>query len=414
MTLPRDDRGKDTLCFYQGYQKVIKPLSDLLAKLFIKNYQDINHTYVRSKYGILEGWLSVFINLILGVLKIIVAIIIGSISLLADGIHSVSDMVTSFIVIASFYLGRKPSDEEHPFGHGRIEQIAALIMAVLIGVGGVELIKSGFDRIVDPQPVQMSITAIILLTLTIISKEILSRISKYYGEKIHSTALEADSWHHRTDAISSILVIIAIIVSQIGFSVVDGIVGILIGIFIIYAGIDIARRTSLRLLGTQPSKELLNQVESIAFGTENVLAFHDMICHEYGTQMVISFHLEVPSHLKLSEAHTIADKIEKKILNELNIQATVHLDPVLPAISNSDKIKRIINEVISGQEGFFKYRDMRLIGEESHASLILDILPLDSFSEEKIDYLMKKLKKEIRNQLPVIKNVNINVIDKSG
>jgi cation diffusion facilitator family transporter len=393
---------------------VIQKISEFLARLFIKNHQDIQQPYIRSKYGILEGWLSVFLNLILGVLKIIVAVVIGSISLLADGIHSLSDMITSSIVITSFFLGRKPSDEEHPFGHGRVEQIAALIMAVLIGVGGIELIKSGIDRLADPQPVEMSITAIVLLLLTIIFKELLGQISHYYGEKIYSMALEADSWHHRTDAISSVLVIIAILSSQAGFLILDGIVGILIGVFIIYTGIDIARRTSMTLLGTRASADLVRQVESLAFQTENALAIHDMICHEYGTQLVISFHLEVPSQLKLSEAHTIADKIEKKIYKELNIQATVHLDPVLPEIENKDEIEKIITSVLSTEDVECHHKDIRLIGEESYATLVLDIIAEKELTDEKTEKLTKKIKEEFKLHSLAITDIRINFIQKSG
>jgi len=387
---------------------MIKKISEYLARLFIKNHYDVKHSYVRSQYGILEGWLSVFINLCLGISKIIVGILIGSISLLADGIHSLSDMITSFIVIISFYLGRKPSDEEHPFGHERIEQIAALIIAVLIGVGGFELIKGGVERVIHPQPVLMSITAIILLILTIIFKEILGRISKYYGEKIYSTALEADSWHHRTDAISSILVILAILSSQAGFAIFDGIVGIIIGLFIIYTGIDIVRRTSMKLIGTKASDEISERVGSLVLKNEKALAIHDMICHEYGSQMVISFHLEVPSELKLSEAHTIADKIEKKILNELNIKATVHLDPVLPEIFNKNEIKSVIDSVLSTEDSTYTYSELRLIGEESHATLVVDMESQNAITEEKIDYLNNKLKEEMLLRIPKIKDVQIH------
>ena len=397
----------------ERYIILISKISEFFARIFIKNYQDIQHTFVRSQYGILEGWMSVIINLILGVIKIIIATLIGSISLLADGIHSLSDMVTSFIVIFSFYLGRKPSDEEHPFGHGRVEQIAALIMAVLIGVGGIELIKGSFDRVLDPQPVQMSIAAIIILVLTVVLKEILGRISQYYGHKIHSLALEADSWHHRTDAISSILVIIAIFSARAGLPIADGIVGILIGLFIIYTGIDIARRTSMKLLGTRPSEELMKEVETMALKTENALAIHDMICHEYGTQMVISFHLEVPSQLKLSEAHTIADKIENKILNELKIQTTVHLDPVLPELNNLDQIEQIISSHLSEEENIVDYRNLRLIGEESYATLVLDIISKSTLTEGKIETISLGLNKEVSRSIPNIFNVRINFVTES-
>jgi cation diffusion facilitator family transporter len=393
---------------------LIIKISEILAKIFIKNHEEIQDTYVRSRYGILEGWISVVINLILGISKVIVAIIIGSISLLADGFHSLSDMVTSFIIILSFYLGRKPSDEEHPFGHGRVEQISALIMAVLIGVGGIELIKSGFDQILEPQPIKMSILAINLLILTVIFKEILSRISRYYGKKINSMALEADSWHHRTDAVSSILVIIAIILAQAGVTIADGIVGILIGLFIIYTGIDIARRASTKLLGTRPSKDLLNKVEILALQNKNALALHDMICHEYGMQMVISFHLEIPSQLKLSEAHTIADKIENRILNELNIQATVHLDPVLPEITNQDQITHIISSFISKNGNLLSFEALRLIGEESHATLVFDIITITPLKDQEIEEINNNLLEKMSNHIPSIKDVSINFITKSN
>ena len=393
---------------------MISKTSEILAGIFIKNHEEVQDAYVRSQYGILEGWMSVFINLILGFSKIIIAIFIGSISLLADGIHSLSDMVTSFIVIISFYLGRKPSDEEHPFGHGRVEQIAALIMAVLISIGGIELIKGSIDRVLEPQPVQMSILAISLLILTVILKEILGRISHYYGKKIHSMALEADSWHHRTDAVSSILVIIAIISAQAGITMADGIVGIMIGLFIIYTGIDIAKRTSMKLLGTRPSEDLLSKIESLAIDDKNALAIHDMICHEYGMQIVISFHLEVPSQLKLSEAHTIADKIEDRILNELNIQATVHLDPVLPEIINHDQITHIISSFISENNNMLSYNALRLIGEESHATLVLDIITINPLKDQEIEERNKNLVEKISGHIPNIKDVRINFITKSS
>jgi divalent metal cation (Fe/Co/Zn/Cd) transporter len=164
----------------------------------------------------------------------------------------------------------------------------------------------------------------------------------------------------------------------------------------------------MKLLGTKASEELLNQVESLVLKNENALAIHNMICHEYGSQLVISFHLEVPSELKLSEAHTIADKIERKIVNELNIQATVHLDPVLPDIFNKKEIKNVIDSVLSAEDMIYEYGDLRLIGEESHATLVLDMESRDAISEEKMEYLNNKLKEKILRHIPELKDVQIN------
>ncbi len=352
---------------------MIRSISEYLARVFIADYKETGRAEVRARYGIFQGWLSVFVNLVLGTIKLIIGILIGSLSLVADAIHSLSDMVTSFILIISFYWGRKPSDAEHPFGHGRIEQIGALVMAVLIGVTGFELIKSSIDRVITPTEVQMNYTAIIILFLTIVIKEILGRISTYYGNKIQSLALEADSWHHRTDAISSFLAIIAIITAQMGFSIADGIGGIIIGLFIIYVGIDIIKKTGFQLLGTRPSEELFNDVERLAKEVESVFEIHEIVCHEYGSQKVISFHLEIPDYLTLSQAHTIAEKVETKIYDEMQIQATVHLDPVLPAIKNRDQIKVIMEHFIEQDEKLISFYNLRLIGDDALSTLVMAI-----------------------------------------
>ncbi len=387
---------------------MIRSISEYLARLFIADYQATSRTDVRARYGILQGWISIVINLILGSIKLVIAIIIGSLSLLADAIHSLSDMVTSFILIISFYWGQKPSDAEHPFGHGRIEQIGALVMAVLIGVTGFELIKSGIDRISSPSEVQVNYTAIIILILTIIIKEMLGRISTYYGDKIQSLALEADSWHHRTDAISSLLAIIAIVAAQTGIPIADGIGGIIIGVFIIYVGINIIKKTGFQLLGTRASQELFNNVEKLVKRIEPVFAIHDMVCHEYGPRKVISFHLEIPDYLTLSEAHTIAERVEAKIHEDMQIQTTVHLDPVLPVIKNRDEIKTLMERFIENDNNLLSFYNLRLIGDDLQSTLVMAIETHKPVSDEWREKYHQKLKIIVSESFPEIKNVSIN------
>ena len=387
---------------------MIRLLSEYLARIFITDYQATSRMDVRARYGIFQGWISIIVNLVLGTVKLIIAIMIGSLSLLADAIHSLSDMATSFILILSFYWGSKPSDAEHPFGHGRIEQIGALIMAVLIGVTGFELIKSGIDRMMSPSEVETNYLAIVALLSTIFIKEILGRISTYYGHKIQSIALEADSWHHRTDAFSSALAIIAIISAQMGFTMADGIGGIIIGLFIIYVGIDIIKQTGFQLLGTQPSEELFNTVEKLAKEIEPVFAIHDIICHEYGSQKVISFHLEIPDYLTLSEAHTIAEKVEAKIFKEMQIQTTVHLDPVLPTIKDRDQIKELMEQFINKDDSLISFYNLRLIGDDTQSTLVLAIETDIPVSDDQREVYHQRLRKIISERFPEISNVSIN------
>ena len=293
-------------------------LSKFLVNKFIKNQDNVSDPVVRSKYGILEGWTSIFINFTLGIIKIIIALIYGSISLLADAIHTLSDMATSIIIIIGFKISRKPGDKEHPFGHGRMEQIATLIVAVLLGVSAIELIQHSFQRILSPQTVNISWIPIIIIFVTIFFKEWLGQFSNFLAKKIGSLALEADAWHHRTDAISSLLVVIALIASKYGFIYLDGIVGLIIGLYIIYLGWDIAKKSIDQLLGESADESLINEIKSIVMQENQVKNIHDLIVHQYGEQKLLSLHIEIPSHLTLSEAHTIADNVENMIEEKRN------------------------------------------------------------------------------------------------
>lgn len=386
---------------------MIKNISDLLIKLFIKNHDDINDPFIRSQYGILEGWISIVTNLVLGLIKIVLAILYGSISLMADAIHTLSDMGTSLLVIIGFKIGQKPGDKEHPFGHGRMEPIASLIIAVLLGVGGIELIQYSIKQISNPQLIQIGWLPIILVLLTIFIKEGLGQISKYLAVKINSIALEADAWHHRTDAISSLLVIIALIATKFGFGYLDGIVGMLIGGYIIYIAYDIAKRSVDQLLGESPNQELLSNVRKIALKNPKVKNIHDVIIHEYGFQKILSLHLEIPEDLTLSEAHTVAEQVELELEKQLNIHTTIHLDPVLPPSPESIKIEKIINEFINADERLESYHDLRIIGEEKHSNLLFEIVITHHLKLVEKREIKNKLSQEIKNVIPGIKNLQI-------
>jgi len=381
--------------------------SNFLVKKFIKNHEDTKDPVVRSQYGILEGWTSIFINLILGTIKIIIALIYGSISLLADAIHTLSDMATSIIIILGFKISRKPGDKEHPFGHGRMEQIATLIVAVLLGVSAIELIQHSFQRILSPQPVSMSWIPIVIIFVTIFFKEWLGQLSSFLAKKIGSLALEADAWHHRSDAISSLLVVIALIASKYGFIYFDGIVGLLIGAYIIYLGWDIAKKSINQLLGESADESLITEIKNIVMREKQVKNIHDLIVHQYGEQKLLSLHMEIPANITLSEAHTIADNVENKIEEKLNIYTTIHLDPVMPPSPESEKIESIISSYIKEDKRIDSFHDLRLIGEEDYSNLLFDlVLKVELISSEKNE-IKNSLFDKISDVIPAVKNIQI-------
>ena len=200
---------------------LFEKITNTLVKLNDKNTRNY-----RSSIGKLQGWVSVFINGLLFILKLVMGLMVGSISLMADAIHTLSDVISSGIVIWGFNEAEKPPDKEHPYGHGRAEYIATLIIAILLCVTGIEFIKSSYDRIMNPEPIQPAWWMVIAIVLTIVLKEITARYATYLSEKIASGTLKADAWHHRTDAISSLLVVIAMVAGRYHYNAVDGWAGI--------------------------------------------------------------------------------------------------------------------------------------------------------------------------------------------
>lgn len=381
--------------------------SQFLVDKFIKDQKNVTDPIVRSQYGTLEGWASIFINLILGSIKIIIALLYGSISLLADAIHTLSDMATSVIIILGFNLSKKPSDKEHPFGHGRMEQISTLIVAILLVVSAIELIQYSIKKIITPEPVSMSWIPIIIIFLTILFKEWLGQFSKFLAQRIDSLALEADAWHHRSDAISSLLVVIALIASKYGIIYFDGIVGLLIGLYIIYLGWDIAKKSIDQLLGESADKSLINEITNIVMEEEKVKNVHDLIVHQYGEQKLLSLHMEVPANMSLSEAHTIADNIENIIDKKLNIYTTIHLDPVMPASPQSIQIENILKDFIKDDKRINSFHDLRLIGEKDYSNLLFDLVIKNDLKSSEKNEIKRNIFESISDVIPGIKGVQI-------
>jgi len=382
-------------------------ISKFLVKKFIKNHSNVSDPVVRSHYGTLEGWTSIFINFSLGIIKIFIALIYGSISLLADAIHTLSDMATSVIIILGFKISRKPGDKEHPFGHGRMEQIATLIVAILLGVSAIELIQYSFQRILSPQPVNISWLPIIIIFITIFFKEWLGQFSNYLAKKIGSLALEADAWHHRTDAISSLVVVIALIASKYGFIYLDGIVGLAIGVYIIYLGWDIAKKSIDQLLGESADEALINEIKDIVMQEKQVKNIHDLIVHQYGEQKLLSLHMEIPANITLSEAHTIADNVENMIEENLNIYTTIHLDPVMPPSPESKKIESIISEYIKDDSRIDSFHDLRLIGEEDYSNLLFDLVLKGELKISEKKEIKNSLFEKLSEIFPAVKDIQI-------
>jgi len=282
----------------------------------------------RKSIGYLEGWISIVGNTLLFLFKLLAGLYLNSISLIADAFHSLSDVITSGIVIVGFKLGGKPPDKKHPFGHGRIEQIATILIAFILLVVAYDLGKSSLNRIFKPQTVEFNIYILIILIISALFKEWMASFSIFLGEKIDSQALLADAWHHRSDAIAAILVSVGLLTAKFNLYRVDGIMGLIVSGFIAWVGIDIAKKSSSLLIGESPDQKLVEQVKRITSDTPGVLDCHDLSVHDYSNTKFITLHIEVKKDLSAQEAHDIALKVQRAIEDEIpEARVTVHVDP---------------------------------------------------------------------------------------
>lgn len=305
----------------------MKPFAERLALRLTEN-RDLKNPAERHRVGLLESWFSIVGNIFLTLLKAFFGVLTNSISLMADAVHSASDIFSSLVVLIGFTLAKRKPDREHPHGHGRIEYLAGLIIAfMLIGAGGA-FFYSSYTRLISGAAVTPSLAAIVAVVIALLSKEFLYYFSAKLGKLIKSDALIADAWHHRTDSISSVLVLVALSGSFFGLPILDAYFGFIVSLFIVYAGITIARNSCSRLLGTAPDKELCDEVSSCAREIDGVIDAHDLEIHDYGSWKVVTLHIGVNGSLSLDEAHIIAHQVEDHISICFYCDTVVHLDPL--------------------------------------------------------------------------------------
>ncbi len=327
----------------------------------------------RSKIGKYQGWVSVFVNGFLFVIKFIIGIIIGSVSVIADAIHTLSDVISSGVVIWGFHEAEKPADPEHPYGHGRMEYIATLIIAILLVVVGVEFIKSSIARILSPSPVSPSWWMIIIILATVFMKELTARYAEFLAHRISSGTLRADAWHHRSDAISSLLVIIAMIAGKYGYYAIDGWAGIGVALFVIWTGFTIAKEAVDDIIGTPPAEDEINDIKQVVSNIEGVLGVHDITVHSYGKDKFVSIHVEIDGNISSAKAHDLAEDVEMILFSRLEMEPTVHIDPI--SINNPmiRKVNNYLENKWQNDERIAGWHDIRIVDTEKHHVILFGI-----------------------------------------
>ena len=345
---------------------------EAITNKFVPAQRD-SSKYYRNKIGIFQGWVSASVNLLLFLFKLFIGLITGAVSLIADAIHTLSDVITSLIVIWGFNQAKKPADVRHPYGHGRAEYIATLIISILLCVAGIEFIETAIDRIQNPILIKSDLWMVIVLGLTIIIKEITARYAKFLSSKIASGLLHADAWHHRTDAISSFLVMIALIAGNYGYPSIDGWVGLFVALILIYTGFDIARDSIDDLIGTPPDPSELENIREVVIGVPGSLGVHDISVHSYGNEKFVSVHAEINAKKTAAEAHDISEEIESRLKKTMGVEPTVHLDPVYPNNPMVKEIKHLLTKKYNNDDRITDFHDVRVVNTENHRVILFGI-----------------------------------------
>lgn len=325
----------------------------------------------REKISYYAGFAGLLSNVILSVLKVIIGIFTGSISVLADAVNNIMDSASSIITIVGVKLAHLPPDEEHPYGHGRIEYITALVVSSIVIVVGFQFVKSSYDRLVNPVPVAFRWTTLILLLLSMAVKFYQSRFNKKVGDAINSAPLKATATDSLGDVLVTGVVLLSLLLDRITDFPVDGLVGIGVSLFIIYSGLGLTKETISTLIGEAPSYDFFETVHDKVCEYPHVVNVHDIITASYGPDdTIVVLDAEFPYDMSLEEVHEIVDQAEREISREMGIHLVIHMDPVGNESGNEQKAGKILNNWIASMEGLSSYHDLK-ISEEG--TLLVDI-----------------------------------------
>ena len=359
-------------------------MTSLLLRIFLKKNPDFANPRTRAAIGAMSGWVGIVCNLLLSLGKGIVGLVTGSVSIAADAMNNLSDASGSIVTLIGFRLADKPADEGHPYGHARAEYLSGLVVAALILVIGVELVKSSFDKILHPSPVDFSPVAVGVLLASIAVKLWMSLFNSRLGRQIDSTTLRATAADSRNDCITTTAVLAAGLIEHFWKLPADGYIGMGVALFILYSGVQLARDTVSPLLGENADPELRQELVDYIASQPKVLGYHDLMVHDYGpSQRFASLHVEMDYREDPLECHEIIDSMERECLRSHNVHLVIHYDPVIVDDPELAEHKQAVGELLRQKDPRLTLHDFRMTQGRRHMNLVFDVaLPSDLQGKE--------------------------------
>lgn len=371
-------------------------MTNLLIKLFVKDNENPKDENVRPKYAMLSSITGIVVNLFLSIFKLVIGIVTNSMSIISDALNNVTDTGSSIVTMIGFKLSQKEVDNEHPWGHGRMEYITAFIVDILIILVGVELLQNSVDKIIHPVMPTVNGIVIFLLVVAILVKLWLFVFYSKIAKRIDSSAIKATAYDSISDCVSTFVVLFSSVISLIFGITIDGYVSILVAIFILITGVKALKETIDILLGSKPDKEFIDQISEFVKKYPMIAGIHDIMVHDYGPgRKIVSFHAEVPADANICEAHDIIDELEQDMLKEFKCITTIHMDPIVINDAKINEAKASVEKIVKEINENYSIHDFRMTDGGKRINLIFDlVIPRDDKINK--DALRKEIIEKIK------------------
>lgn len=367
-------------------------MTDFLVNKFIKDSTNIESTEVRTRYGMLASVVGIFCNVLLFSVKLTIGLILSSLAVTADAFNNLSDAASSIISFIGVKMAGKPADAEHPFGHGRIEYIAALIVSFLVIEVGFTFFKSSISKILHPEEISFDLVPFVILILSILVKLWMAFFNNKLGKRIDSKVMLATAADSLGNVITTSATVLSIIICHFTSINVDAIAGLIVSAIVIWSGISIAKDTLEPLIGERVPAELYQKITDIVESYDGIVGTHDLIVHNYGpNRSMATIHAEVPNDINIDVSHEIIDKIERDVKKDLNILLVIHMDPVEMRDEEVLSLREKTSRIVHALDPELNFHDFRVLKENEQRNLIFDLVIPDSYSEKDANRVMHQL-----------------------
>ena len=384
--------------------KILETANRALGKWFIEDFDDTDNKRGRIRHGLLAGWISIVATLSLFIVKMILGLKAGSISVVADAFHLLSHLANSVILVVSFWVTSRPATAKTPFGHGRMEHVAPLIMSVFLFVSGIQIGERSVHQVLEPHAIHYWSALPLILLATILVKAWVGQFVRYLGKRVDSHAILINAFHHRIEAVITLTVIGGLVAGHHYHSPeLDGYIGILVSAWLLYLGVDHGREAIAPLLGKAPSKDIIQRIRETAKSVEGIEDIHEIILHDYGSMYLISAHVEIPEKFGSANMHEITERCEAELRKMYGGEAVCHTDPLLEKTPEVQAVEDQFRKIVEQIPHITGYHDFRVIAESSERIIIAADIDVDEeVPEAEFETIAKDLESHVKATIPNI------------